>query len=381
MAVAYGAMMASAGLRTELQPIGDERLNAIGKLEGAGGGKSLMFNGHLDTSFGGELAARGIGFETRGRVVEDEWIYGMGSFNMKNALAAYVTAVEAVRTAGVRLKGDVVIAGVAGEIEKAPVGPFQERRYQGYGVGTKHALAHGAVADYCILGEPTNLKLVLAHAGSAWVKIEVPGVLAHTAWADQTRNAITRAAEIVAAINRWIPGYQKKHTNGDFYPRVNIAAIDGGWPWRGSRSPDACAVYVDVRMPPAMAATEVLGEIRAVVAEVKGRVPGLEASVDLYCSNPGTSIPEGSELVRHIDAAHAAEFGHPPERVIENWYSDAAHLNRYGVVSVNYGSAGRIRSGGAGWSPNQGEHVHIGDLVGLTRVYTRLLIDICGVAE
>ena len=381
MARAYGDMMRSAGLNVTIQPVGDERCNALGRLLGAGAGKSLMFNGHLDTSFGGELADRGIGFRTEGQVVDDEWIYGMGSFNMKNALAAYVTAVEAVLAAGIRLKGDVLIAGVAGEIEKTPVGIYIERKYQGYGVGTKYALAHGAVADYCILGEPTNLNLVLAHAGSAWIKIEVPGMLAHTAWADPAKNAIVRGARIVDAINRWIPGYQAKHTKGQFYPRVNIAAIEGGWPWRGARSPDTCAIYVDVRTPPDLLPVDVLREVRTVVADIRVEIDGIEPAVELYCSNPGTSIDESSPLVEFIDRAHGAELGKRPERAVENWYSDAAHMNRYGIPSVNYGSAGRIRTGGAGWSPNLGEHVHIGDLVSLTRIYTRLIVDICGVAN
>ncbi len=378
MARAYCDMMGAVGLRTVRQPIGDGRYNALGILQGSGGGKSLMFNGHLDTSFGGELAERGAGFRTEASIVADEWVYGMGSFNMKNALAAYVTAAEAVRAADIKLGGDLVIAGVAGEIEKAPVGRFDDRKFQGYGVGTKFALSHGAVADYCILGEPTNFKLVLAHAGSAWVKISIPGVLAHTAWADQTRNAILHASRVVDAVNCWIPGYQRKHTRGDFFPRVNIAAIEGGWPWRGARSPDECTIYVDVRTPPDILPIEVLRELRGVVAAALSGESAPTATVDLYCTNPGTAITEENDLVRQIDAAHAAEFGTRPDRVIENWYSDAAHMNRYGIPSVNYGSAGRIRSGGAGWSPNQGEHVHIGDLIALTRIYTRLIISLCG---
>ncbi len=381
MARAYREVLASAGMRATLQPVGDGRYNAIGILEGAGGGKTLMFNGHLDTSFGGELGDRGIGFRTEGKVVDSEWIYGMGSFNMKTALAAYTVAVEALRAAGVKLAGDVVIAGVAGEIEKAPLGRFEGRNYQGYGVGTKFAISHGAVADACILGEPTGLKLVAAHGGSAWVKIELPGVLSHTAWADASRNAIVRASRIVAALEKWIPAYQKRNARGEFYPRVNIAAIDGGWPWRGSRSPDSCAIYVDVRMPPDALPIAVLREIRGVVAELRASDASLDAVVDLYGSNPGTSIAADHELIGRIEAAHAAEFGKPPERAVENWYSDAAHMNRYGIPSVNYGAAGRIRTGGAGWSPNQGEHVHIGDLVAITRVYTRVIMNYCGVVH
>jgi len=378
MAHAYREIMASVGMRATLQSIGDGRYNAVGIREGAGGGKSLMFNGHLDTSFGGELGDRGIGFRTEGKLVDGDWIYGMGSFNMKNALAAYAVAVDAIRAAGIRLGGDVVIAGVAGEIEKAPIGRFEGRTYQGYGVGTKFAISHGAVADACILGEPTNLKLVWQHCGTTWVKIEVPGVLAHTAWSDASRNAITRASRIVDALNAWIPQYQKRHARDDFYPRVNIAAIEGGWPWRGARSPDSCSIYVDVRTPPNELPIGVLREIRGIVGELKSKDSGLEATVDLYGSNPGTSIPESHGLIQEIDAAHKAEFGKAPERALENWYSDAAHMNRYGIPSVNYGAAGRIRTGGAGWSPNLGEHVHVGDLLAITRVYTRVIMSMCG---
>ena len=115
----------SAGFDATLQPIGDDRYNAIGRLQGQGGGKSLMFNGHLDTSFGPEQAHRGIGYQCKATLVDNEWIYGMGSFNMKSAMGTYIVATEAIRKAGIELAGDVVIAGVAGEIEKAPVNDFE----------------------------------------------------------------------------------------------------------------------------------------------------------------------------------------------------------------------------------------------------------------
>ncbi len=66
---------------------------------------------------------------------------------------------------------------------------------------------------------------------------------------------------------------------------------------------------------------------------------------------------------------------------VETWYSDAAHMNRYGIPTVNYGSAGRIRSGGGGFSTQQGEAVHIGDMLDIIRVYIQVLITLCGVVE
>lgn len=382
MARAYHAVLQDAGLRATLQPIGDERYNAIGRLVGAGGGKSLMFNGHMDTSFGPEQSHRGMGYRCEGTVIDDEWIYGMGSFNMKSALASYVAAIEAVQAAGIRLAGDVVIAGVAGEIEKAPINQFTGRNYQGYGVGTKFAITHGAVADACILGEPTNMQLIPRHCGTTWLRIQVPGHLIHTAWSQHERNAINRARPVLDALNEWIPQYCKRNAVGAFQPKVNIAAIEGGWPWRGARTPDNCSIYLDVRTLPDAYPVAVYDEVRTLVAGLCKEHPDLEGTtVDIYVSCPGTSIPDDHEIIRHIVAAHTAQLGSPPKVGMETWYSDAAHMNRYGIPTVNYGSAGRIRTGGGGFSTQQGEHVHIGDLVDIVKVYVQVIINMCGLAE
>lgn len=382
MARAVHQVLSSVGFDATLQPIGDERYNAIGRLQGQGGGKSLMFNGHLDTSFGPEQAHRGIGYECRGTVIDDEWIYGMGTFNMKSAMATYVTAVESIRKAGIRLGGDVVIAGVAGEIEKAPVNEFEGRQYQGYGVGTKYAITHGAVADFCILGEPTNMMLIPRHCGTCWIKITVPGHLIHTAWSDVEKNAINKSRVILDAIHDWIPHYVENHRMGDFRPRVNLSAIEGGWPWRGARTPDGCSIYLDVRMLPDELPVNAYNEVRAVVnAAVRGH-PQLEGTkVEIFVSAPGTSLADEHPLVQSVIAAHSNQLGKPPAMGVETWYSDAAHMNRYGIATVNYGSAGRIRSGGGGFSTHQGEHVHIGDMVDITKVYIELLLTLCGVAD
>ncbi len=381
MARAVHQVLADAGMRATLQPIGDERYNAIGRLQGRGGGKSLMFNGHLDTSFGPEQAHRGIGYRCEGTLVDDEWIYGMGSFNMKSALATYVTAVEAIRKAGIELGGDVVIAGVAGEIEKSPVNEYDDRKYQGYGVGTKYAITHGAVADACILGEPTNMMLIPRHCGTTWLKITVPGHLIHTAWSRVERNAINRSRLVLDALHEWIPEYCRRNAVGEFQPRVNIAAIEGGWPWRGARTPDNCNIYLDVRTVPEVLPVQVYNEVRTLIADLVARHEQLEGTtVDIYVSAPGTSIPDDHELIRTIVEAHSAQLGKQPEFGIETWYSDAAHMNRYGIPTVNYGSAGRIRTGGGGFSTHQGEHVHIGDMVDITKVYVQCILDMCGVA-
>lgn len=382
MARAVHEVLSSEGFRATLQPIGDERYNAIGILEGAGGGKALMFNGHLDTSFGPEQAHRGLGYRCEGTVVDDEWIYGMGTFNMKSAMATYVTASRAIQAAGIELGGDIVIAGVAGEIEKAPVNDFDGRQYQGYGVGTKYAITHGAVADACILGEPTNMMVVPGHCGSTWLKIQIPGVLIHTAWSEMEKNAISNSTLVLNKLNAWIPDYVSRNTIGGYKPKVNIAAIEGGWPWRGARTPDTCNIYVDVRTTPDVLPVEIYREVRGLIRELIVEHACLEGTVvDIYVSAPGTSIPENHELIKTVVKAHTDQLGEPPQMGNEIWYSDAGHMNRYGIPTVNYGSAGRIRSGGGGFDTHQGEAVHIGDMNDIVKVYIQCILGMCGVVQ
>lgn len=372
----------TAGFDAILQPIGDNRYNALGRLQGQGGGKSVMFNGHLDTSFGPELANRGIGYQCKATLLDDEWIYGMGSFNMKSAMGTYIVATEAIRKAGIKLGGDIVIVGVAGEIEKAPVNEYEGSQFQGYGVGTKYAITHGAIADFCIVGEPTNMKVVPRHCGTTWIKITVPGRLIHTAWSDMESNAINKAREVLSAIHHWIPEYCKRHSVDGFQPPVNVSAIEGGWSWRGARTPDDCRIYLDVRTLPDSLPIVAYNEVRELLSNLIKAHPELAGTkTEVYVSAPGTSIPDDHELVRTIVSAHTEQLGKPPEVGIEAWFGDTAHMNRYGIPAVNYGSAGRIQSGGDGFSVRQGEAVHIGDMLSIIKVYIQVLITLCGTCD
>src|SRR6266498_1320678 len=164
--------LAELGLRVQWQQVEDGRANVLGTWEGAGGGPTLMLNGHLDTSYSGrEPWLRGIpGFQPSG-FERDGRIYGLGISNMKGALACYVAAARALVEAGVRLRGDLLIAAVCGEIEKTQQGEAQGAEFRGYAAGSRYLVSHGGVADMCIVAEPTENKLVLAHFGSLWLRL------------------------------------------------------------------------------------------------------------------------------------------------------------------------------------------------------------------
>src|SRR3954466_14195637 len=100
--------MRELGLQADLQPVVGERVNAIGRLKGSGGGKSLLFNGHLDTN----PATEGWTVDPWAGLVDDKFIYGIGVSNMKAGDAAYFCAVRTLVESGVKLRGDVVLTYV-----------------------------------------------------------------------------------------------------------------------------------------------------------------------------------------------------------------------------------------------------------------------------
>ena len=174
----------------------------------------------------------------------------------------------------------------------------------------------------------------------------------------------------------------KRNEFGGTQPKVNIAAIEGGWPWRGARTPDTCSIYIDVRTPPDALPIDAYREVRNLLRDLEKQHAELKGTItDVYVSAPGTSIPDDHELIQTIVMAHTQQLGEPPKTGNEIWYSDAAHMNRYGIPTVNYGSACRIRSGGGGFDTHQGEAVHIGDMLDIVKVYIQCILTLCGVAK
>jgi acetylornithine deacetylase/succinyl-diaminopimelate desuccinylase-like protein len=365
------------GLQAQLQQVEVGRANALGTLAGSGGGKSLMFNGHMDTSYSGrEPWLKGVpGFQPQ-PFVRDGRLYGLGISNMKGALACYVEAVRALTDAGVRLRGDVLIAAVCGEIEKTQYGDAQGAQYRGYAAGSRYLVSHGGVADMCLLGEPTEGKVVLGHFGALWLRIRVHGNFIHTAFSEGKRdqNSILRMHGVLAAVQEWIPTWENDPANSYRGAKaiVNVGAIDGGFGWRVSRTPHHTDLFLDVRVPPTKPMSVARREVLEVVRGLGARFPDYGVEGEVYVTAPGAEIDEGHELVAAIDAAHDDVYGELPGRDVTRWFSDASALTRYGVPTVNYGTSTGLMD------VELGENLEIDGLVKTAEVYAKVAMKVCG---
>ncbi len=356
------------GLHVQWHQVEDERANVLGTWEGTGDAPTLMFNGHLDTSYSGqEPWLQGIpgfqpqGFEREGR------IYGLGISNMKGALCCYVEAVRALQEAGVRLKGDVMIACVAGEIEKAQQGDAQGAEYRGYAAGSRYLVSHGGVADFCILGEPTENKLVLAHFGALWVRLSTTGPFIHTAFSEGRRdeNSIVRMRAVLNRVLEWLPSWEEQMSHEGVRGVANVGAIQGGLGWRASRTPHRTDLFLDLRVPPRVPMAEARRQALAFARSL-----GVEAEV--YVSAPGSEIEESSPVVAAVGEAHSEVFGSRPESDVVRWFSDASVLTRYGIPTLNYGTSSGLPHA------ELGENLEIAGLVRTAEVYARAAMRLCG---
>jgi acetylornithine deacetylase/succinyl-diaminopimelate desuccinylase-like protein len=362
--------LASLGLQVQWQQVEDGRANVLATWPGGGGGPTLMLNGHTDTSYSGrEPWLQGIpGFQPEG-FVRDGRIYGLGISNMKGALACYVEAVRALIETGTRLRGDLMIAAVCGEIEKTQHGEAEGAEYRGYAVGSRHLVYHGGAADVCILGEPTENKLVLAHFGTLWLRLSTRGPFVHTAFSSGRleENSIVRMRSVLDAVLEWLPGWEAEMSHGDVRGVANVGAIQGGFGWRVSRTPHATDLFLDLRVPPSVP----MAEARRKALEFARGLDEVDAEV--YVTAPGAEIEEGHALVGALEAAHEEVFGARPERDVTRWFSDASVLTRYGIATVNYGTSSGLPDAGLG------ENLEIEGLVKTAEVYARAAMNVCGV--
>ncbi len=362
------------GLDVTWQEVEEGRANVVGRCLGSGGGKNLMFNGHMDTSnTGHEEFLTGIGYKPSA-VVKNGFIYGLGIYNMKGALVCYTHAVKALQRAGVKLKGDVIIAAVAGEIEKTQWGEFKGKEYRGYGYGTHYLVNHGVLPDMCILGEPTDMHVVLEHFGSMWVRISCMGIYVHTAFCEgrEEMNSIRRMYELMETVMKWIANWEKNASHGGKKALVNLGGIRGGHAWRASRTPEKTDLFLDVRVPPTIPMSEARRNIQQMFFELEKKYPDWGLEFETYVSVPGARISEEHEMIKAIDANHEQIMGKRPEREVVTWCSDASVLSRYGIETVNYGPSSGPRD-------KEGEKVQIKTLVDITKIYALVAAELCGV--
>lgn len=372
--------MGQSGMITDLPLVEEGRPNAVGHLRGRGDGLNLLFTGHMDTSYSGdEEHLAGDGFKPKA-IVRDGWVWGLGANNMKSGLASALIAIEALVKADIRLDGDISFGAVVGEIEKTAIEEFQGIEYSGYGIGTRHLVTHGVTADFALLAEPTGMRIAVANMGCIWLRITVGGTVAHSALANRPDvvNAIAVMHDLQNDVAEWARNYEATHVYMGERPNVTIAAIRGGAPWRLSRNPYSCSLYLDIRTVPGQTVDAVKRDLRRVLRAFAARTGTPEPALHVYVSDPPTALDESLPVVQALGDAQREVTGERPASILRRPGADGVHLTAYGVRCVAFGPGGRMHPDARGSSMHAfGEHVLLDDCVAAAKIYLAAALDLC----
>ncbi len=362
------------GYEVELQEVEPERFQVIATLRGAGGGKSIMFNGHIDI----DPLSLGWKHDPWEPTVEGDRLYGSGVMNMKGADATMISAAEAIRTAGVTLPGDIIIALVVGELQG--------------GVGTVHMLERGVRADAAIVPEPFGANAVVTtHAGVTEMAISTIGYSRHISDRTGAVDAIEKMMKAIPAIKatRFRPNTDSRLPA---LPLLNVGGIIGG---RGrdhdlkgpNFTSDYCTVFVDVRFPPGQTAATVEEDIRASLDAIAAEDPEFRYEIEhplpahygaLTVTMEPTDIPLDEPLVASVLQHYREVVGRDPHDIgvslpMSYAGNDTAHLWRAGIPCLLFGPSG-------GWdeSPEEpDQYILISEMVTVAKVMALTALDIC----
>ena len=341
------ALLAASGVEAHVQPLDDRQANAWGRLRGDGSGPDLMLYAPIDTMTAGDEREDlpWAGPELRPDMrppaqVMGDYVIGLGASNPKGHAACLLMAAEAVRLAGVPLTGDLIVAfGAGGMPTNARPGVGNPRLNTGQGVGCSFLLEQGVWTDYAVIAKP-GWCVAWEEVGLTWFEVTVRGT--HTYVGSRHRlpydNAVVRAGEVAARLDRWFADYAVAHTDGLVAPQGVVASIEGGWRRTAAFTPAECRFLVDLRLSPRTTPMQAKREFAAALAAIGGDMAGAEITFEQVLAIPGATTDPGSWICRSAVRAWEAIEGRPHEPVTgTSGATDANILRNRGIPTVRTG--------------------------------------------
>jgi acetylornithine deacetylase/succinyl-diaminopimelate desuccinylase-like protein len=284
------------------------RPSIVGVMRGTGGGKSLMFNGHIDT-----VTLVGYDKDPLSGTIE----------NGKLGVAAAMVALA--NSKHLDLRGDVIFAGVADEEDLS--------------IGTEDVLRAGWRADGAIVSEPTDLCVVNAHKGFVWLEVNINGVASHGSRADLGVDAISKAGHFLAELDQHAQRLRTSRPDSLVgSPTIHASLIKGGE--ESSSYPASCLITLERRTLMGETASSVEQEIRELLEEIQKQVEDFEFDVKATASRPAFESDRDNAFCRLVCEEAGAAMGTTPTIKGEPYWTDCALLAAEGIPSLLWGPIG-----------------------------------------
>jgi acetylornithine deacetylase len=303
---------ADRGIDAWLEEAAPGRPNVVAHV-GHGAGPVLVLCAHIDT-----VSADGMEIDPFEPRIDGDRLHGRGSYDMKGGAAAVLAALADLAR-DPPAAGTVLGAFVVDE-EFASAGAFDF-------VARHHA-------DGCLLTEPSEEQLVLAHKGFAWLEVVTRGVAAHGSRWDLGRSAIAEMGRVIEALDRFDRDVLRSRTHPLVGPAsLHPSMIDGGDGW--STYAPSCRLRVERRTLPGETEEDVVAELRGVIDAT-----GVAAELHVVLVRAPLECAPDEPLALHVAAAAARELGRDAVTCGVAYWMDAAVFAEAGIPALNYGPAG-----------------------------------------
>jgi acetylornithine deacetylase len=324
------------------------RPSVVGRLRGAGGGRSLMLNAHLDT-----VGVVGMP-DPMTPIVRNGRMHGRGAYDMKGSLAACLAAVKALVDANLALRGELVLAAVADE-EYASLGTTEVAR---------RVPVHAAIVT-----EPTELDLCVAHKGFVWLEVETLGRAAHGSRFFEGIDANMRMGRFLARLDHFEQELRLRPPHPLVGPpSLHAPMLRGGTEL--STYAARCVLGIERRTIPGETEAGVLAEIAALAEQAGAADPSFQAGVRGLLARNAFEVSPEAAIVQIVGEATARHRGQTPSLIGKPFWMDSAILADAGVETVIIGPVG----GGAHTTE---EWVDLGSLADLAAILAKAAMDYC----
>jgi acetylornithine deacetylase/succinyl-diaminopimelate desuccinylase family protein len=295
-----------AGLEVHRQQVLPGRENVIAELRAGKPDSTLVFEAHMDT------VALGSMEDPLTPKLSGKRLYGRGACDTKASLAAMLCAIEECARDPESLSSDIVLCAAVDE----------EYAYR----GVLAFLEADIPAAGAIVGEPTDLRTVVAHKGSARFRLTTRGKAAHTSVPHEGKNAIYQMVNVLQAIVEGIEPSLAEHEHPMCGPpTIAVGTIQGGT--QINTVPEECAIQVDRRVIPGEDARTVLDDLVSTLDQRSGESFEVE---ELLLDWP-LDTPVEAEIVRCAGQT-ATTLGLEATPMGVTYGSDASKLQRLGGI-------------------------------------------------
>ena len=321
-------------------------------------GPVIALNAHGDVVPPGE----GWTHDPYGGEIVDGKLYGRAAAVSKSDFATYAFAVRAIESLRLPLRGGVELHFTYDEEFGGELGP---------GWLLAQGLTH---PDYAIAAGFAH-EVVNAHNGCLQLEVTVHGVMAHAAIPDTGVDALQGAVAILGALYARNAALRALHSRvpGITHPYLNVGRIEGGT--NTNVVPGKVVFRLDRRMIPEEDPAAVEAEVRGLIAQAAGSVPGIAVDVRrLLLAQALRPLPGHERLARALQHHALAVFGESIPIVGTPLYTDVRLYAARGIPAVIYGAGPRtVRESNA---KRADEHLVLDDLRGATKVIARALLDL-----